>query len=317
MTGEQSDTILHQYARLALRDFGVTPSRLTHLASRHNDVFRVDTSSGERFVLRIQNHLMTDAQARSQVEWLETLVKESDVVVPAPRRTAAGRAFTYVKADDGDRRAVLLRWIPGRPAHTRGDAVYRAGARMIARLHKHAETFRQPSGFSCRRLDGDWLFGSRFFVRGASAKQHLKASERKISAIAERFVRDAMDNLGHTKRRFGVIHSDLNLDNIIFHRGRPSPIDFDEFGKGWYVCDLAELIRTSISPDNWRQRKKLAISGYTEERALDDAELEAFNASIVATFVQYLNWAFIHARNNDDLRWVGFCIQVISRITGR
>ncbi len=156
----------------------------------------------------------------------------------------------------------------------------------------------------------------RFFTRAANAGRHLSRSHRKIAATAETFVRDAMKILGYRKKRFGVIHADLNLGNILFHRGAPSPIDFDEWGKGWYLFDLAELIRTSITPENWAQRKRFAIEAYKDYRRLDDAECEAFDAFIIATFVQYLNWAFIHARNRDDLKWVGFCMDVLGAISG-
>jgi Ser/Thr protein kinase RdoA (MazF antagonist) len=306
---------LRQAARIALGEFGITRSRLTLLASRHNDVFRVRSSSGGQFVLRVQNDLLSDAEARSQIEWMESLIKHANITVPAPVRTLDGRPFTRLKTGSDNRRAVLLKWVPGRPARRRDETVYRSAVRMIAQLHNHAQTFRPSRGFACRQLDGDWLFGARFFVRATRSARHLDTSQRKVARAAERLVRNTMANLGHSKRRFGVIHADLNLDNIVFHCGNPSPTDFDEFGKCWFVFDLAELIRTSISSQNWQERKQLATSAYTEERKLDDAEIEAFDAFIVATFVQYLNWAFIHARNDDDLRWVGLCIEVIRKVT--
>jgi Ser/Thr protein kinase RdoA (MazF antagonist) len=188
---------------------------------------------------------------------------------------------------------------------------------MIARMHDHAEEFRPGRGFSARCLDGGWFFGSRFFVRAERAAEYVDRSQRKIAMRAEAFVRKAMEGLGRGRRRFGVIHADLNLDNILFHRGEPSAIDFDEWGRSWFIFDLAELVRTSITPDNWVARKELAIGGYEVGRGLDEAEVAAFDAFIVATFVQYLNWAFIHARNDEDLKWVGFCMDVIERIVRR
>src|SRR5437764_5371968 len=114
---------LRQLAHLALSDFGVSPSRLTHAASRHNDVFRVDTRARGRFALRIQNDLMSDAEARSQLTWLEALANVPKLTVPAPLRTRDGRPFTHLEAKAGTRRAVLLRWLPGRTARTRGEGV--------------------------------------------------------------------------------------------------------------------------------------------------------------------------------------------------
>jgi Ser/Thr protein kinase RdoA (MazF antagonist) len=213
------------------------------------------------------------------------------------------------------RRAVLLKWLPGKTAATRSDAVYKSAARMIARLHRHAESFRPGTGSSARQLDGEWLFGPRFFAHSPAARSYLKSARGRASQNIEKFVRRATLALGKRPSRFGLIHADLNLDNIVFYRGQAGPIDFDEFGLGWYLFDLAELIRTSITPDNWQERKQVVMTLYQRTRALDSAETDAMGALIVATFVQYLNWAFTHARDKRDLKWVGICLDVIERIT--
>jgi Ser/Thr protein kinase RdoA (MazF antagonist) len=159
-------------ARIALRDFGIKQARLTHLASRHNDVFRVVVPSGKSYVLRLQNDLMSDARAASQLLWLESLREESGVRVPTPVRTADEKSFTHVSAANRRRRAVLLHWLPGKTARARSDETYFSAAAMIARMHAHAETFRPGRGFSCRTLDDKFLFGDRFFVRSPAAGNH-------------------------------------------------------------------------------------------------------------------------------------------------
>lgn len=305
---------IRQQAHAALQEFGLRGYRLTHLASRHNDVLRVDLRPGKKFILRIQNDLLTDVQARSQLLWLDSLARDSDVTVPTPIRTIDGRPFTHVELNGSRRRAVLLTYLPGRMAKQRTDAFDRAAAAMMAQMHDHAETFRQPAGFACRQLNANTLFGEAFFVRAKGARGRLTSSQRKTTALAETMVRDAMHRLGRGRQRFGVIHADLNLANIVLNADRACPIDFDEFGMGWYLFDLAELIRTSINVENWQQRKALAISAYTAHRDLSPAEVDAFDAFIVATFVQYLNWAFNHARSAEHLKWVPFCMEVLRTI---
>ena len=275
---------------------------------------RVAAPESKRFVLRVQNDLMTDAQARSQIQWLEAIAKHSTIIVPEPIRTINGLPFTHVEIGGSHRRAVLLRWLPGRRSRSRSERVFGAVAKMIAAMHTFSENFRPPAGFTCRMLDDQCLFGAQFFIRAAKHGYRFKKSDRQVASRAEKIVRRAMEELARAKHRFGLIHADLGLQNIVFHRGWPSPIDFDEFGKSWFIFDLAELMRTSITPDNWRERKKLAIDAYISRRKLDSLEIEKFDTFIVATYVQYLNWAFLHARNRDDLKWVGFSIDVISAI---
>ena len=253
---------LREVARTALVTFGISPRRMTLVARRHNDVFRVDAEGGP-FALRIQNDLLSDPQAMTQLAWLEALARDTTLSVPTPVRTIDSLPFTHVRIGDARRRAVLLRWLPGRPAAKADDDTYRRAAAMIAQLHDHATLFRPARALPCRKLDDEWLFGDRYFVRRVSPFLKLDASQRRVMTKAERSVRDVMDALGHRSRRYGFIHADVNLANILFHRGRASPIDFDEFGIGWYLFDIAELIRTSISPDNLERRKSLVLDAYT------------------------------------------------------
>src|SRR5437879_6087955 len=98
-------------------------------------------------------------------------------------------------------------------------------------------------------------------------RMHAEEIRSAAEAVAAEFGL-ARCRLVHLASRHNDIFR-VDLDNIIFHRGRPSPIDFDEFGKGYHLFDLAELIRTSINADNWRERKELAISAYTACREVD------------------------------------------------
>jgi Ser/Thr protein kinase RdoA (MazF antagonist) len=308
---------LRKAARGALREFAIPYATLTQIASRHNDVFRVTTWAKRKYVLRVQNQVLSDAEVRSQLKWMESLERDGGIAVPRPVRTSDARPFTFVECAGQRRRAVLLHWLLGKTANIRTESVYRSAADLVARMHRHSEQFRVGRNFAVRRLDGEWLFGSRFFVHSPAAKGRLKTPDREAARMAERFVRRAMESLGRGKNRFGLIHADLNLDNIVFNHGEASPIDFDEFGLGWYLFDIAELIRTSVTPDNWRERKEFVLRLYQQSRSLAAVETEAMDGFIVAAFVQYLNWAFLHARNDQDLKWVGFCLDVIRSVIRR
>jgi Ser/Thr protein kinase RdoA (MazF antagonist) len=305
---------LRNVARQVLRDFRVQPTRLVHLASRHNDVFRVHAARGGTYLLRIQNELMSDAQANSQLLWLDALAKDSSVKVPKPVRMKRGEPYSQVLVNGSRRRAVLLHWMPGSTAKTRDAKAFAAAARMIAQLHLHSETFRPPRTFSCRRLDGECLFGSRYFLRRADARGRVSRPRLRVMTEVEAGVRGAMHRIGEAREHFGVIHADLNLGNIVFHRGEPSPIDFDEFARGWFLYDLAELIRTAITRENMATLKGQVIAAYREVRPLSDADVAHFDAFILATNVYYLNWAFAHARDESDLKWVDFCIDMMGWI---
>lgn len=45
--------------------------------------------------------------------------------------------------------------------------------------------------------------------------------------------------LGQDPAGYGLIHADLDPDNVLDHDGRARPIDFDDASWGHYALDLA------------------------------------------------------------------------------
>ena len=234
--------------------------------------------------------------------------------MPVPVSTSDLLPFTYIQIGAGKRRAFFSIGCRVSACVHAIQPSSIAAAEMIAQLHNAAERFHPPRDFSYHKR-ANWLFGPGCFLRNPNAVQYLTRSHRKIAHRAEVSVRDSMSRLGQRKHHVGIIHADLNPSNIITHAGELAPIDFDEFGKGYYLFDLAEQIRTSITPQNWRQRRELALIAYTNKRPLNENEVELFDAFIVATFVAFVNWAFTHARNPDDLKWVNFSLDIVHRIS--
>lgn len=53
---------------------------------------------------------------------------------------------------------------------------------------------------------------------------------------------DALHRYGKSPARFGLIHADLRLTNIMRCQDNTRVIDFDDCGFGWYLHDLAAAI---------------------------------------------------------------------------
>jgi Ser/Thr protein kinase RdoA (MazF antagonist) len=93
---------------------------------------------------------------------------------------------------------------------------------------------------------------------------HLKSWNDRIRAAAL--------ELGESRRHFGLIHGDLEPPNWVFHQGEARPIDFDQFGLGYYMHDLAQILWThSMWPKYERYRARL-LDAYERVRPLSAAE---------------------------------------------
>jgi Ser/Thr protein kinase RdoA (MazF antagonist) len=89
----------------------------------------------------------------------------------------------------------------------------------------------------------------------------------RLEAVLNSIPRDAS--------MYGLLHNDLELDNLIWNDGIATVLDFDEYSDGWYLHDIAKALDDVLvdgeTIDDDRGREFLA--GYRSERALDESLL--------------------------------------------
>src|SRR5699024_5320171 len=119
------------------------------------------------------------------------------------------------------------------------------------------------------------------------------------------------EDFGQSSDRFGLIHSDLRLDNILINQGYYKVLDFDDCGYGWYLFDLAatfnsidyknsatSFLQTSSSEliQNW-------LRGYRKIRFLTQEEEEEIPTFILMRRLMSIGW--MGSRDNKKTREVG------------
>jgi Ser/Thr protein kinase RdoA (MazF antagonist) len=142
---------LRQLALAALDQQGITVRRLRWMGQHTNHLFRCDTTTGERLVLRVcLPDGRTDAELDAELIWLAELARDTDLTVPVARFST--RAPTPELPAGG--RCIAFAWVQGRRCERRPSRRLVADlGRVLATLHGHAEGFRPPSGFTRPALD--------------------------------------------------------------------------------------------------------------------------------------------------------------------
>ena len=305
-------------ARLILERYGVHGSRLRLLQADRQIVYEVFHRSG-RFILRLYPPGTIDpGVVRSQCVWLRALAKDTKLSVPEP--VASDTGDDVVAARDGDPRrwhATLTRRVPGRPRFKPtgpGTAVMRQVGRLMATLHEHGRRFKPPRGFRFRRWDFDGLFGDSSPWRPVRAMR-IDAPTRRLFARVMRRVCRVMRDLGRGPDVFGLIHADLTQANYVMHRGRVHAIDFGDFGRGYFLYDLAvTLLMIRPFDKDGRQRASL-IAGYREVRPLTVEHEALLDTFIAARAVALARWIFgAREPGEGDLRWAMATMEWVERI---
>ena len=123
----------------------------------------------------------------------------------------------------------------------------------------------------------------------------LGTEERRLIERARTSVHEALTAYGRSPRRYGLIHADFNLDNMLLDGERVIPLDFDDCGFGWHLFDLATVWTIYHGSDLAEAIRAGVVEGYRRERDLPDEELAHLPLFELARAFSYLGW--VHTRS--------------------
>lgn len=288
-------------AQVALKAFGFTEARLRLIVDSGNTMYRVkamDPSPMERSLYVENCYLLrlhwpgyhSDGAVDSELEWLHALC-DAGLPVPQPITTKEGGLSTEVSVPGvpGARRCSLLRWVKGkmaiklvRPWHMK------VIGRLIAQLHNHASSWKQPLGFVRRHYDRNGLWGDNTGTNYTAGEVWPRIPQRYFKDFQEVTMRveRIMNDWGKGPDVYGLIHADLGTKaNVLFHSGEARAIDFDDGGFGYWMYDLAVPLSDWEGEDLWCAYRSALLEGYTEMRSIPAeqlGQLELFQAALRA-----------------------------------
>lgn len=230
-----------------------------------NFVCFVEAPQGQYF-LRF-NHA-TERQPEwiaAELEYIQR-VAEGGLRVSRPLPSRAGRLVESVDTELGVFHAVLLELIPGR--HLEFDELdlpaFERWGRVVGQVHRAGQGPRIAN----RPGWTDWL---------AMARRTLPPSEtlawRELEAVEV-----ALRALPVSDDTFGMIHFDLELDNLLWEDEQPGVIDFDDCSYNWLVADIAFALRDLFEnrPSNVDfadERLQAFLRGYRSVREISPEAL--------------------------------------------
>ena len=269
--------VLRRVAVTAAQRYGLPTDRLEPVLHGFNTTFRVDTTDGATFALRVNtNSVSTAEHVAAQQAWVHAIARETDVRVPDAVAAPDGRTVVPVPCEElgRDLLSVVNTWLDGPDVGECDPEQARALGRAMAILHEHARTFVVPEGAGFPVFD-EPLFGDRNLLEGTTL---LDPQACTVLDDAFERTRSAFAALGASAAAV-PLHGDLHGGNLKWHEGRLAVFDFDDAGVGAPVLDLA--IATFYLRGGDPAVERSMREGYTEVTALPEGteHLEALVAS--------------------------------------
>lgn len=301
MSAKQYDTLDNtELTVLAHRALARYPAplqgELSLLCRSENATFLLK-AAGKRYALRLhRGGYHQKADIVSELQWLEAL-RETGIVVPEAVQDSEGeRVQTLLLPDGTARHAVLFRWIDGEMPTTEVDpASFQQLGHITARLHLHSRQWQKPQGFQRIIWDHQTMVSDQSHWGRWQDAPGLDPADHEVVKQAIARIGQELTEFGKSEDRYGLIHADLRLTNLLLHKGETRVIDFDDCGFGWYLHDLAAAIsfvehhpRAAEWVDHW-------IRGYEQVAHISDEEMARVPTLLMQRRIQLTAWVGSHA----------------------
>lgn len=300
------DTVLERKlihkAQLALAFWEIQDNPVL-LKYRENAVFRVRLPDGKPAALRLHrpNYQSEDA-LKAELDFSAYLAANG-MAVPQPiaardgslcvaSETEAGRVIQY---------ASLISWMDGRPLGQTGIALdlsrehsvatFERLGRLFAQLHDLADSYALPSGFNRPHWDmaglvGDAPLWGRFWdCPGLSDTQAGRLTDLRRT-LMERVAEANVSSLD-----YGLIHADGVRENIMMTDRSVGLIDFDDFGFGFRLFDLATALYKNRDEPHYIDLEAALLEGYGRTRGLPADVAGTLDLFTVLRSLTYIGWA--------------------------
>jgi Ser/Thr protein kinase RdoA (MazF antagonist) len=213
-----------------------------------NATYRVDGDNGRpRHALRIhRDGYHSRAAILSELRWLTALRRDGVVTTPVPIAGLDGDLVQEVPHPrlSASRRVVLFAWEEGREPSPAEDlaAQFEVLGETSARMHRHARSWVRPPGFTRHVWDFDTSLGEHPHWGSWRDGIGVDATILPLFARAVATIRKRLARFDTGPERFGLIHADMRLANLLVDGGEVKVLDFDDSGFSWNLYDAATAV---------------------------------------------------------------------------
>lgn len=249
-----------------------------------NATYLVEAPGGHKSVLRIHRE---DYHSRRAIEcelaWIEALNADGAIMTPDFYRGRNGETIQQASIEglDHPRFMVLFHFVEGSAPDESGDlsGPFEELGTIAAQTHLHSVSWQRPGNFERLTWDEAAIFGK---APNWGNWRDAPGVDKGVSDILEQVEATICARLakyGKGPERYGLIHADMRLANLLIGKNGTRLIDFDDCGIGWLMYDFAASI--SFIEDNPQipALKAAWLRGYRKLRHIsqeDETEIETF-----------------------------------------
>lgn len=289
---------LARVAREALPRWNISQDADLRLISLSENAMFLVATEQRKWVLRVHRHgYHTHDGVRSELAWMRALREEADVETPVALPGIDHELVQHVAAEPFKeaRMVVLFDFITGTQPEPDNlyDAFRQLGA-ITARMHRHSRQWQRPAFFERQVWDYEGAFGD------TPIWGHWRAGFSKhkpglgIVEQAEALMQRRLAQYGKGADRFGLIHTDFRLANLLVDQGEAKVLDFDDSGFGWYLYDVASSATFIENHPDIANISAAWVEGYRKVEPLSEEDVAEIPTLMMFRRLIIMGWAGSH-----------------------
>ena len=283
-------------ARKVLERYPFQVSRIEHLETHSNVMFRVETDRGGQMVLRVGTpHANSRSNIEIEVAWLLALNEETDLDLVKPVASSSGEFIVdEIDPDLGQARTcVLFTWVPGEAmGDGAGPFAYRSLGRVCAALQQHGSGWAPPNGAQPRKWDRVFYYDQDFdpIVISDPSYSHLFGPERERVINKAGEMAQAVIEAEWSRVTPQIVHGDLHEWNVHIVGGRMYVFDFEDV----MLATPAQDVSIALYSSRQSQAREASVDafrrGYESVRPWpieNDRQLDSLHAARQIMLMNY------------------------------
>lgn len=265
-----------------------------------NATYLVEGPDGFRTILRVHREdYHTERAIECELLWMDALnasncVETPDVIVgvdgnAVQRGSLPGRL--------AERFMVMFAFVEGeQPDESRDlSGPFEELGAMAARTHLHSITWSKPQPFERLTWDLAAVYGPNATWGNWRDGPNVDGETRDVLERVEQTVVRRLTAFGQGVERYGLIHADMRLANLLIQDGETRLIDFDDCGYGWYLYDFAAGISFIEDDPQIPTMRDAWVRGYRSVRAMSDEEEREIDSFVMLRRMALLAWIGSHS----------------------
>ncbi len=253
------------------------------------------------FVLRVGRpgyHQLEEYE--SEIDWLRQINDYTPLKVANPILAADGSYIQIVNDDHGTSYyCIATEFLSGDTlehdnAPDQAVKHYETLGETTAYLHRQTEIWNGAKHikrfhWNCENMIGEHAIWGNW----KDYPDMTPVAERELEQCCQ-IIKRRLDRYGKTPQNYGVIHADLRDTNIIVEGDTVKVIDFDDFGFGWHLHDLASALTFIEDRDDVPDLVNAWLDGYRKVRTFTDTDFVEIDTFILQRRIQMLAWMASH-----------------------